>query len=649
MTTQPKLFFPITKVDAVTRTVYGYATAEEMDRSGEICDYESTKPLYEAWSSEFSKATDGKSLGNLRSMHNNVAAGKLTSISFDDDNKAIGIAAKVVDDAEWEKVVEGVYTGFSQGGNYVKRWKDDAGDQRYTAEPVEVSLVDYPCVPSATFQMIKAAGAEPEVRHFKSVIKEAAAAPTNDEVAAMARVLAKAATGAETTWASYIEPAREKLVLAKAEQQAGDETKEAPEVKEPVDKEAKVEEPEAELEQVWKAADGQTFKKKADAIAHNASLVPAAPESELAKASNALAVLLTKKEFTADERKKFADSGIAMKDGGHPIPDKAALKDAVSAFGSAKNQSAVKRHIIKRAKALGETDELPADWPGSTKDAEKVAAAAALAKTAKDGIKKYIDAYGLTNLISILACVESAEECLEMDTFWGVGINASDDLKTRFGQVLMDLGDVCAEALDAYLEGISEEETSEAVARAAASGALAKAGARHSRTDKATLQTAHDALVKLGADCGMDKTAEAGTLAKRTTDAEARVAALSADVASAIKQMAAASEELQKRGTLIDDLKKDVALLKAQPVAGRPSVHLTVLPDTGEGLEKAEAAAKAGDTEGVIDALIKNSQTRPITGMPGRVMPPPDFRPSAAAAKVVEQVPAKVKAEAPAA
>jgi len=44
-------------------------------------------------------------------------AGKFTDIQFDDDNKCIEGAAKIIDDDEWEKVVEGLYTGFSIGGS----------------------------------------------------------------------------------------------------------------------------------------------------------------------------------------------------------------------------------------------------------------------------------------------------------------------------------------------------------------------------------------------------------------------------------------------------------------------------------------------------------------------------------------------------
>ena len=150
------LFLPLAKVDLDRRLVTGVATAETPDRSGEIFDYASSKPYFEKWSSEAEAASGGKSLGAVRAMHGPVAAGKLTDIGFDDDAKRITVCAKIVDDDEWRKVQEGVYTGFSQGGRYVKRWADpDFGLTRYTAEPHEISLVDLPCVPDATFDVVK--------------------------------------------------------------------------------------------------------------------------------------------------------------------------------------------------------------------------------------------------------------------------------------------------------------------------------------------------------------------------------------------------------------------------------------------------------------------------------------------------------------
>jgi hypothetical protein len=163
------LFIPITKIDAAKRLVYGAVTAEAPDVTGEVCDYASTKPHYQKWSQKFAEATDGRSFGNLRAMHSSVAAGKLVDIAFNDEQKRIEICGKVIDAAEWQKVEEGVYTGFSQGGRYLKRWPDPHDPEliRYTAEPVEVSLVDYPCLPEATFAVIKADGST-ELRKFKA-------------------------------------------------------------------------------------------------------------------------------------------------------------------------------------------------------------------------------------------------------------------------------------------------------------------------------------------------------------------------------------------------------------------------------------------------------------------------------------------------
>jgi len=135
-----------------------------LDKGNEILDYETSKPNFEKWSQDISNATGGKSLGNVRAMHGKTAAGKLTSIYFNDAEKAIEVVAKVVDDNEWNKVLEGVYTGFSVGGKYAKRWADSdlPGVMRYTADPSELSLVDNPCIPGATFSLIKADGQEVE-------------------------------------------------------------------------------------------------------------------------------------------------------------------------------------------------------------------------------------------------------------------------------------------------------------------------------------------------------------------------------------------------------------------------------------------------------------------------------------------------------
>lgn len=171
-----RMYLPITKVDAVNRLVYGVATAEVADRSNEICDYERTKKNYQRWSDDISKASGGKSLGNVRSMHGKVVAGKLTEMTFNDRGKQIEVCAKIVNDNEWNMVVEGCYTGFSQGGRYVDRFPDPGNARltRYVADPNELSLVDIPCLPTSTFQLIKSTGPvqEVEIRTFKSIDDE---------------------------------------------------------------------------------------------------------------------------------------------------------------------------------------------------------------------------------------------------------------------------------------------------------------------------------------------------------------------------------------------------------------------------------------------------------------------------------------------
>jgi hypothetical protein len=181
-----QIFIPLRKADAARRLIYGYATAELPDKSGEICDYANTKPFYERWSADCAKASGGKSLGNLRAMHGKIAAGKISSIAFNDDAKRIEIAAKIVDDDEWRKIEEGVYTGFSQGGAYVKRWPDPDQPEftRYTASPTEISLVDLPCLAEAGFELVKADGVSVR-RAFIEPVAKAQAAP--DAVASALR------------------------------------------------------------------------------------------------------------------------------------------------------------------------------------------------------------------------------------------------------------------------------------------------------------------------------------------------------------------------------------------------------------------------------------------------------------------------------
>ncbi len=151
-----QLFAQIRKVDEEKRLVFGRLADDTVDKADEAMDYDGSKPHFVKWSEAIAKDTGGASVGNLRAMHGKVAAGKFTEIIYDDAAKTIDVVAKVVDDNEWKKVVEGVYTGFSIGGSYVgaktvEKMDDGREIKRYVASPTEGSLVDRPCNKNALF------------------------------------------------------------------------------------------------------------------------------------------------------------------------------------------------------------------------------------------------------------------------------------------------------------------------------------------------------------------------------------------------------------------------------------------------------------------------------------------------------------------
>ena len=67
-------------------------------------------------------------------------------------------------------------------------------------------------------------------------------------------------------------------------------------------------------------------------------------------------------QFSASRRRTLAKSGAAMRHGGFPILSAKDLDNAIQAIGRAKNPAEAKRHIVKRAKALGATGKLPVSW-----------------------------------------------------------------------------------------------------------------------------------------------------------------------------------------------------------------------------------------------------------------------------------------------
>lgn len=149
--------------------VEGCLAAEEPDFEGEIMDYETSKPFFEKWNSDFAGKTGGMSVGNLRGQHNpQIAAGKFVEMTYDNAAMKMQVVAKVVDPIEQEKVRDCVYTSFSVGARYVKKWRDPKNQKlmRWTAEPFEGSLVDMGSMPSTRGFTYCAVDGKEEFREF---------------------------------------------------------------------------------------------------------------------------------------------------------------------------------------------------------------------------------------------------------------------------------------------------------------------------------------------------------------------------------------------------------------------------------------------------------------------------------------------------
>lgn len=62
--------------------------------------------------------------------------------------------------------------------------------------------------------------------------------------------------------------------------------------------------------------------------------------------------------MSVEERKRMAKNGMAMPDGSFPIPDEEHLRSAIRLARTPEQR----RHVIKRARALGKADLIPDTW-----------------------------------------------------------------------------------------------------------------------------------------------------------------------------------------------------------------------------------------------------------------------------------------------
>jgi len=143
-----RLSMPINKIDVERRIVSGFATLDNLDKQGDVVPADASLRAFETFR------------GNIREMHQPKAVGKVVDFRedsyFDPETQkfynGIYVSAYVSKGAEdtWQKVTEGILTGFSIGGEIHDSenvFDEDLGKayqviKEYTLS--ELSLVDNP-------------------------------------------------------------------------------------------------------------------------------------------------------------------------------------------------------------------------------------------------------------------------------------------------------------------------------------------------------------------------------------------------------------------------------------------------------------------------------------------------------------------------
>ncbi len=592
---------PLVKVDEEQRLVYGLVTEEVVDQSGEILDYETSKAYFEDWSGAISKATGGSSLGNLRLMHQPVVAGKIVELNFDDELKQISCVAKIVSDDVWKLVLEGCLTGFSMGGKYIKRWKDKANKAvtRFTAKPVEVSVVDNPCVQTATFEYVKSDGSI-ELRKFHSAgdgHQEDQSMFTQEQIAARAAELAKAAGTPDAT-DQYMDEALVQLQgeaeIEKAaakkdgdaemaaegdekpegeESEEDDKDKKKPEGEENGEAEGKEpkkavspEEAQQMLTQVWQAPDGRTFSKKADGVS---ALTGEEPEPESAV------------EQALKRARGEADAVVVV------TGDLQTLHaDLVKAMELAE---AAQEHVVPLAKGLYEVRELANVF---TRLQGITSMAAWEAKHEADGSPVPTSLMEILQSMGAALIAMTQEEVAEALAMTG----------KEFTELLA-VPNVC-DVVELAAMGDMAKFTD----------LVEKAGARNSKRDADAIQKVHDHSVDLGAAC--TKAEEEGTEKTILTDELENtdlVKGLRADLEKRDGELTKAIEGIDALGEEMRELREKVEKFGKSPQPLPPRTDAIVL-DRGSGAVTTitdETLAKMSPDE-KADLAIRLSQQKPI-------------------------------------
>ena len=164
-------------------------------------------------------------------------------------------------------------------------------------------------------------------------------------------------------------------------------------------------------------------------------------EEELAEIKALEAELEIKRMYGRQKREEMAESGEAMQDGSFPIADEADLKNAIQAHGRAKDIDAAKKHIVKRAKALGLEALIPAEWGMSPKEEDEEEKGLESAEEIDEKIA-VAEVEGVVDTVLADAEVEvvpTATEATEEEAEAIEALQSDDDLLAEFADLMRDI------------------------------------------------------------------------------------------------------------------------------------------------------------------------------------------------------------------
>lgn len=313
--------------------VYGKATGPDLDLDQQICDESWLKTAMPQW-----LATGA----NVREMHSSIAAGVGIELNADGDDWYL--KSEVVDANTMKKVEKGVLKGYSigiKGARIVK--SDDAPNGRIVGgQIVEVSLVDRPANPTATVEIAKAVNGELEIT---KTLEMQALIPNKD----MTHDAGEMTQDVVYNDSHVIRDGEDPYPAARP--CAG------------CNGTGRTEQTDAVCEVCGGSGDST-----ADVITPGNDFPNIVEDGD----DKAVEADTEKKDYSDKQRQNLADKGMALPDGSYPIKTVGDLKNAIQAFGRAKDKAATKSHIIERAKALGKENLIPDNWKSIDADTEKM-------------------------------------------------------------------------------------------------------------------------------------------------------------------------------------------------------------------------------------------------------------------------------------